>query len=90
VAATTGGVVPVEVHPASLPGAFDHPVRRLQDNGKADPALDPEFTAVAISAMFSRTAYTAFAVGRVPVNLDGPSRPSPACGQTPCQIPGRT
>ena len=39
-------------------------IRRLQKNGAADVTLDPELAAMALSAMVSRTAYFAFAVGR--------------------------
>lgn len=45
-------------------------IRRLQADGRADPTLDPELSAMAISAMVSRTAYVAFAVGGKPVDLD--------------------
>ncbi|HME01476.1 MAG TPA: TetR/AcrR family transcriptional regulator [Solirubrobacteraceae bacterium] len=38
-------------------------IRRLQEDGAADAALDPELAAMALSAMVSRTAYFAFAVG---------------------------
>jgi hypothetical protein len=43
-------------------------IRRLQRAGRADPALDPELSSVALAAMVSRSAYTAFAVGRKPVD----------------------
>lgn len=39
-------------------------IRRLQKDGAADVTLDPELAAMALSAMVSRTAYFAFAVGR--------------------------
>jgi AcrR family transcriptional regulator len=35
-------------------------IRRLQSQGLADPELDPEIAALAISSMVSRTAYAAF------------------------------
>ena len=35
-------------------------IRRLQKQGLADPELDPEIAALAISSMVSRTAYAAF------------------------------
>jgi len=35
-------------------------IRRLQRQGLADPELDPEIAALAISSMVSRTAYAAF------------------------------
>jgi AcrR family transcriptional regulator len=45
-------------------------IRRLQRQGLADPELDPDLTAVALSAMVSRTAYVAMAVRRKAVDLD--------------------
>ena len=44
-------------------------IRGLQRAGLADPALDPELASLALSAMVSRSAYVAFAVGRKPVNV---------------------
>ncbi|MET7400064.1 TetR/AcrR family transcriptional regulator [Dactylosporangium sp. NPDC005572] len=44
-------------------------IRRLQERGLADPDLDPELAATALSAMVSRTAYVMFTTGR-PVALD--------------------
>jgi AcrR family transcriptional regulator len=41
-------------------------IRRLQREGRADPSLDPELTAGALSAMVSRDAYLAFALGLRP------------------------
>lgn len=41
-------------------------IRRLQREGKADPALDPELTAAALSSMVSRHAYMTFALGLRP------------------------
>jgi AcrR family transcriptional regulator len=41
-------------------------IRRLQREGWADPALDPALTAGALSAMVSRDAYMAFALGLRP------------------------
>jgi len=38
-------------------------IRRLQQQGWADPALDPELTAAALSSMVSRHAYMTFALG---------------------------
>jgi AcrR family transcriptional regulator len=38
-------------------------IRRLQQAGLADPALDPDLAALALSTMVSRSAYAAFAVG---------------------------
>lgn len=38
-------------------------IRRLQREGRADPSLDPELTAAALSAMVSRHAYMTFALG---------------------------
>ncbi|WP_308198691.1 TetR/AcrR family transcriptional regulator [Hoyosella sp. YIM 151337] len=35
-------------------------IARLQEQGLADPQLDPRVTALALSAMVSKTAYTAF------------------------------
>jgi hypothetical protein len=43
-------------------------IRRLQRVGRADPAVDPELASLALSAMVSRSAYEAFAVGRKPVD----------------------
>lgn len=45
-------------------------IRRLQRQGVADPELDPELTALALSTMVSRTAYVALAIGGKPVSLD--------------------
>jgi hypothetical protein len=39
-------------------------ISRLQRKGQADPALDPWLTALALSAMVSRSAYFAFAIGK--------------------------
>ena len=44
-------------------------IRRLQRAGLTDPALDPELASLALSAMVSRSAYVAFAVGRKPVDV---------------------
>lgn len=38
-------------------------IRRLQREGRADPGLDPELTAAALSSMVSRHAYMTFALG---------------------------
>lgn len=38
-------------------------IERLQREGKADPALDPQLAASAVSAMVSRMAYSAFVLG---------------------------
>lgn len=38
-------------------------IRRLQQAGLADPALDAELAALALSTMVSRSAYAAFALG---------------------------
>lgn len=38
-------------------------IRRLQHAGVADPDLDPELAALALSVMVSRSAYAVFAVG---------------------------
>jgi AcrR family transcriptional regulator len=38
-------------------------IRRLQQAGLADPALDPDLAALALSTMVSRSAYAAFALG---------------------------
>jgi hypothetical protein len=45
-------------------------IRNLQRKGAADPALDPDLTALAISAMVSRTAHVTIALGHHPVDLD--------------------
>jgi AcrR family transcriptional regulator len=39
-------------------------IARLQREGKADAALDPRLTSMALSAMVSRSAYFAFVAGR--------------------------
>jgi hypothetical protein len=44
-------------------------IRRLQRAGLADPALDPDLASLALSAMVSRSAYVAFAVGGQPVSV---------------------
>jgi len=44
-------------------------IRRLQRDGLADPALDPELAALALSTMISRSAYVAFALGRESVDV---------------------
>lgn len=41
-------------------------IRRLQRQGLADPSLDPELTAAALSSMVSRHAYMTFALGLRP------------------------
>lgn len=41
-------------------------IRRLQQQGRADPSLDPELTAAALSSMVSRHAYMTFALGLRP------------------------
>lgn len=41
-------------------------IRRLQRQGVADPSLDPELTAAALSSMVSRHAYLTFALGLRP------------------------
>ena len=41
-------------------------IRRLQRDGQADPDLDPDLAALAISTMVSRTAYAVFVLGRKP------------------------
>ena len=43
-----------------MPAAAPWWTRRLQRQGLADPELDPEIAALAISSMVSRTAYAAF------------------------------
>jgi AcrR family transcriptional regulator len=45
-------------------------IRRLQDSGRADPSLDPDLAALAVSAMVSRTAYVVYGVGSKPIDLD--------------------
>jgi AcrR family transcriptional regulator len=45
-------------------------IRRLQRHGLADSELDPDLTAVALSAMVSRTAYVEIAIRRKTVDLD--------------------
>jgi AcrR family transcriptional regulator len=45
-------------------------IRDLQRDGHADPELDPDITAVAISSMVSRTAYATFVLGWKSVELD--------------------
>lgn len=45
-------------------------IRRLQRQRLADPELDPELTALALSSMVSRTAYVALATDRQRVDLD--------------------
>jgi AcrR family transcriptional regulator len=45
-------------------------IRRLQNSGLADPALDPLATSVALSAMVSRTAYGAFVIGEPPIEFE--------------------
>jgi AcrR family transcriptional regulator len=42
-------------------------IRRLQDSGDADTALDPEAAAIALSIMVSRVAYGVFALGTVEI-----------------------
>jgi AcrR family transcriptional regulator len=44
-------------------------IRRLQDDGLADPELDPELAALALSVMVSRTAYAVLAVGLCDADL---------------------
>ena len=44
-------------------------LRRLQQAGLADPALDPDLAALALSTMVSRSAYAVFAMGRQPVSV---------------------
>ncbi len=44
-------------------------IRRLQRDGLADPALDPDLAALALSTMISRSAYVAFALGRESVDV---------------------
>ncbi|HEY5332264.1 MAG TPA: TetR/AcrR family transcriptional regulator [Solirubrobacterales bacterium] len=42
-------------------------IRRLQEEGKADPSIDPRITAHALSAMVGRMAYLVFVLGeRIP------------------------
>jgi hypothetical protein len=43
-------------------------IRRLQRAGLADAALDPGLASLALSAMVSRSAYAAFAVGHPPAS----------------------
>jgi AcrR family transcriptional regulator len=43
-------------------------IRRLQRAGQADPSLDADLASLALSAMVSRSAYAAFAVGRRPID----------------------
>jgi AcrR family transcriptional regulator len=45
-------------------------IRRLQQAGLADPALDPGLASLALSTMVSRSAYVAFALGREPAGLE--------------------
>jgi AcrR family transcriptional regulator len=45
-------------------------IRRLQDSGDADPDLDPEAAAIALSTMVSRVAYAVFARGTVNLTPD--------------------
>src|SRR6516164_9521616 len=44
-------------------------IRRLQQAGLADPALDPDLASLALSNMVSRSAYAVFAMGRQPVSV---------------------
>jgi AcrR family transcriptional regulator len=44
-------------------------IRRLQRAGLADPALDADLSSLALSAMTSRSAYVAFALGRPPTDV---------------------
>jgi AcrR family transcriptional regulator len=44
-------------------------IRRLQRAGLADPALDADLASLALSAMVSRSAYVAFALGRPPADV---------------------
>jgi AcrR family transcriptional regulator len=44
-------------------------IRRLQERGLADPALDPKLAALAISAMVSRTAYANFVHNPKPLSV---------------------
>jgi hypothetical protein len=39
-------------------------IARLQEEGRADPVLDPRLASMALSAMVSRSAYFAFVAGR--------------------------
>jgi AcrR family transcriptional regulator len=45
-------------------------IRRLQRQGLADRALDPNVAAIAVSSMVSRTAYTLFVIDQAEVDLD--------------------
>jgi AcrR family transcriptional regulator len=45
-------------------------IRRLQRAGLGDTALDPGLASLALSAMVSRSAYAAFAVGRPSVSVE--------------------
>jgi AcrR family transcriptional regulator len=45
-------------------------IRRLQRDGLADPGLDPELAALALSVMVSRSAYTVLALGLVEADLE--------------------
>lgn len=43
-------------------------IRRLQRQGLADPALDPDLASLALSTMVSRSAYVTFALGGRPAD----------------------
>jgi hypothetical protein len=45
-------------------------IRRLQQAGLADNALDPDLAALALSTMVSRSAYAAFVLGDPPAALE--------------------
>ena len=45
-------------------------IRRLQERGLADPLLDPDLAALAISAMVSRTAYANFVESARPQSVE--------------------
>ena len=45
-------------------------VRRLQQAGLADPDLDPDLAALALSTMVSRSAYAAFVLGSPPADVE--------------------
>lgn len=45
-------------------------IRRLQEQGKADPRIDPLVASLALGSMVSRTAYAVFSVGVHPFDFE--------------------
>jgi AcrR family transcriptional regulator len=45
-------------------------IRRLQEQGKADPNIDPLVSSLALGSMVSRTAYAVFSVGVHPFDFE--------------------